>query len=403
MRIAYILTMFPCRSETFAAGEIQNLRKLGFDITVFAAAGQKPHYSSSPDSAIKYRPPFFSMRSFFSVVYLLFRHPLGNIKLIRLLLKLILLNPQEAKVVAANIHTIAFFAGVTDKKSISHIHAYFLNWPCCIAMALAAVTGRTFSIAAHARDLFVERGEIKLKALHARFIVTCTQYGMDYLKRRLPESLHNKLYLNYHGVDMNRPSTFDYLKKTENSDGHRLAAVGRLVPKKGFDYLIKAFSFVRLSFPDCVLSIAGDGPEYGKLSTLVCKMNLETSVKFLGWLDHDSTMQLIRSSAILVAPSIIAADGDRDGIPNVIIEAFVNGTPVVAGRLPAINEAIEHCQNGLLVDSCDEMELAEAIENLLSDKDLRSQLSQKAYETAVNSFDAAKNAGCLAELFMKIN
>jgi glycosyltransferase involved in cell wall biosynthesis len=202
---------------------------------------------------------------------------------------------------------------------------------------------------------------------------------------------------------MNRPSTFDYLKKTENSDGHRLAAVGRLVPKKGFDYLIKAFSFVRLSFPDCVLSIAGDGPEYGKLSTLVCKMNLETSVKFLGWLDHDSTMQLIRSSAILVAPSIIAADGDRDGIPNVIIEAFVNGTPVVAGRLPAINEAIEHCQNGLLVDSCDEMELAEAIENLLSDKDLRSQLSQKAYETAVNSFDAAKNAGCLAELFMKIN
>jgi colanic acid/amylovoran biosynthesis glycosyltransferase len=402
MKIAYILTTFPCRSETFAASEIQNLRKLGFDITVFAAAGQYPNFSSPPDSAVKYRPPLFSMRSFFSVVYLLFRHPLWNIKLSRLLLKLILLNPQEAKVAAANIHTIAFFARVIDKKSISHIHAYFLNWPCCITMALAAVTGRTFSIAAHARDLFVERGEIKLKASHARFIVTCTQYGMDYLKRRLPESLHNKLHLNYHGIDI-KHSNFGDSRKTGNSDGYRLAAVGRLVPKKGFDYLIKAFSFVHLSFPNCTLSIAGDGSEYGKLSALVCKMNLETSVKFLGWLDHDSTMQLIRSSTILVVPSIIAADGDRDGIPNVIIEAFVNGTPVVAGRLPATAEAIEHCQNGLLADSCDETELADAIENLLSDKDLRSQLSQKAYETAVNRFDAAKNAGCLAKLFMEVN
>jgi len=403
MKIAYILTTFPHRSEIFARREVEQLSRLGIDVTVFAAAGQKQPPVPLRGGSVVRRPPFFSMRSLLSTVYLFVKYPLGIIKLVSLIFKLISLNPLEARLIASNIHTVAFFARILDKESIPHVHAYFLNWPSCIAMALAIVTRRTFSIAAHARDLFVERGAVKLKISYACFIVTCTKYGSDYLKRRLSATLHDRLRLSYHGVNMNLHSTSKDFKDTYEFDKCRLVAIGRLVPKKGFDYLIKAFSLVCQSFQDCILFIAGDGSEYGRLSTLVDKSNLKNRVRLLGWLDHNSAIQLISSSTILVAPSIIAVDDDRDGIPNVILEAFVCGTPVVASRLAGIGEAVKHGDTGLLVDSCDVEQLANTIKTLLSDHHLREKLSQNAFETAKQKFDIEKNIKQLATFFSEVD
>lgn len=403
MKVGYILTTFPCQSEIFAAREIESLRRLGIDVTVLAVTDQKCSCELSRDIAVVYRPAFFSMHSLVSIGYLIVKHPLGNIKLAGLIFRLVLLNPKEAKLIVANFHTVAFFARALDKRSPLHIHAYFLNWPSCIAMALAIVTRRPFSIAGHARDLFVERGALKLKASYASFIVTCTQYGLDYLKRRLPATFHSKLHLVYHSVNVNPRLSAKHVRTTGQFNKYRLVAAGRLVPKKGFDYLIKAFSLVRQSFQNCTLLIVGDGPEYYRLSALVDEIYLKDDVKLLGWLEHNKTLQLIRSSTILVVPSIIAADGDRDGIPNVILEAFASSVPVVASNLEGIAEAVVHRQTGLLVEPRDVSKLASAIKDLLDDGVLRNQLSHKAYEFVKDCFDPEKNASQLAELFIGMN
>jgi len=403
MKIGYILTTFPCQSELFAVREIEGLSKLGFDVTVFAATGQTLSSMPFKDITAVYRPLVFSICSFLSISYIIVRYPLGLARLTALTFKLFLLNGKEAKLIAKNIHTIAFFTMILDRKKIRHIHAYFLNWPSCIAMAITVVTRRSFSIATHARDLFVERGAMRLKISKARFVVTCTQHGLDYLKRRLSEHYHEKLHVNYHGINFDLNPNAEDNHKANKFNEHRLIAVGRLIPKKGFDYLIKAFSLVLQSYQNCDLIVVGDGPEYQRLVTLAESMNLENHVKFLRWLDYNSTRQLICDSAILIVPSVIASDGDKDGIPNVILEAFGCGTAVVSTDLVSLREAVIHQETGLIVRQGDIAELAAAIEQLLSDKKLRERFSRNAREMAIRQFDSMNNVRELAKLFMGKN
>jgi glycosyltransferase involved in cell wall biosynthesis len=133
------------------------------------------------------------------------------------------------------------------------------------------------------------------------------------------------------------------------------------------------------------------------------QLNLKNHVEFLGWQDFDATLRLIRQSTVLVAPSIISDDGDRDGIPNVILEAFACGTPVIASRLEGISEAVEHRVTGLLVKPGDVVKLASAIEELLDNRYLHRELSHRAYETVIQRFNSAENTKQLCKLFSSVN
>ena len=203
------------------------------------------------------------------------RYPLALGRLLYLAIELIRACPHEAIFLIGNLHTIGFFARNFDRQEISHIHAYFLNWPAIIGLALSVVTGRSYSISAHARDIFVEHGAIKLKVSHAKFITTCTRQGLEYLKEHLPLKYHSKLCLNYHGIRI--VSEYPDQEKTnlpEMKCRNTVVAVGRLVPKKGFEYLLKAFALVIRKKPECKLIIVGDGPGQKQLIELIKHLTL---------------------------------------------------------------------------------------------------------------------------------
>ena len=404
MKVGYILTTFPCRTETFAAGEIEGLGKLGFVITVFAATSQGHRPARSETMKVFYRPSLFSTEALLSIGYLFIRYPLALGKLLCLALRLICTCPREAVSLMANVHTIGFFARHFDSGAISHIHAYFLSWPATIGLGLSAATGRTFSIAAHARDIFVEHGAIELKISRAKFVTTCTQQGLKYLKANLPAKYHHKLRLSYHGTKIasGRPALGG--KDTSKSNGQdTVIAVGRFIRKKGFAELLRAFDLVVRKKPHCRLMIVGDGPGRKQLAGVIKQLVLKDHVELLGWQDSDATLRLIRQADVLVAPSLIADDGDRDGIPNVILEAFAGGTPVVASELEGISEAVEHGRTGLLVEPGDVAGFALAIKELLDNRYLRSQLSQTAYKAAIQRFDSTQNTKELGRLFIGTN
>jgi glycosyltransferase involved in cell wall biosynthesis len=343
MKIGYILTTFPNRAETFAAGEIESLRKLGFRIVLFAANAQMHVRQRAETVRTFYRPTLLSLDSVTSIGYMLVGYPLAFGKLICLILKLMRVCPREAISLAGNLHTVCFFARSLDHEGISHIHAYFLNWPATIGLALSVITGRPFSISAHARDIFVEHGAIGLKVQHASFIRTCTQQGSDSAGFRRA---------GFH-------------KKDISEHEEVIVAIGRLIPKKGFVELLRAFALVAPKRPYCKLKIAGDGPGRGQLCELIRQLALENRVQLLGWQPPDMVARLLREATLLVAPSIVAGDGDRDGIPNVVLEAFASGIPVVASDLEGISEAVKHRQSGLLVKAGDTDELAAALKELL--------------------------------------
>jgi glycosyltransferase involved in cell wall biosynthesis len=403
MKIGYIFTTFPSQSETFAAREIEELARLGFNITILAATGQAHVDKSQKITKTLYRPPFLSSDTLISIGYILMTSPLALAKLVGLILRLLWSSPREAILITGNLHTICFFAKHLCQQRISHIHAYFLNWPACIGLALVKITNLPFSIAAHARDIFVESGAIKLKLSHAKFTVTCTQQGLNRLKTNLPKKYHPKLHLNYHGIKIN-PEHRCYEKKPSNAKAETtVIAVGRLIKKKGFSDLIPAFADAVQDNSGFKLLIVGEGPLRKHLNELIHQLTLENCVHLLGWQKNDLTLRLIGQAAVLIAPSIIANDGDRDGIPQVILEAFACGTTVVASNLEGIREAVEHYKTGLLVNPGNIRGLSNAIRELLNNRDLRNYLSRNAYETLEQRFYLEKNVRQLACLFAETN
>jgi glycosyltransferase involved in cell wall biosynthesis len=321
-----------------------------------------------------------------------------------LVLKLLWACPREAILLIGNLHTIGLFARHINLEGISHIHAYFLSWPATVGLALSTITGRSFSISAHARDVFVEHGAMTLKIARAKFLAACTQQGLDYLKANLPPKYHDKLHLNYHGTRIHIAGfglNEKGIRKSKNDQS--IIGIGRMVPKKGFGNLLQAFALVVRERPGCRLMILGEGCEQQRLKRLVEQLALEDHVRLVGWKEPDVTLRLLKQATIAVVPSVIADDGDRDGIPNVILEAFAVGTPVIASDLQGISEVIRHRQTGLLVEPGDVKGLALAINELLNNRHLRNQLSQRARETVVRRFDCVKNIKRLAELFMDRN
>jgi glycosyltransferase involved in cell wall biosynthesis len=319
------------------------------------------------------------------------------IRLLILALRLLFTNPREFLSLIANLHTVCFFAQIAKQNSITHIHAYFLSWPALMAIAIKALTNLPFSISAHAMDIFVEHGGVKLKASKSKFIVTCTQNGLDKIKTLIPAKHHYKLNLCYHGInnDFNEDKLLDLSPKSS----YTVLAVGRIVPQKGFETMIKAAQITSANGHYIHFFIVGSGPYKKQLDQLIRKLNLTETIHMLGSQSRNTTLRLINEADMLVVPSVIAEDGDRDGIPNVILEAFLLKTAVIASNLESIKEAVVHEHNGLLAESANSDQLSAAIQKLINDQNLKSRIINNAYATVKEKFQADKNTEQILNLF----
>jgi len=393
VKAAYILATFPSRTETFALREMQAMTRMGCEITVLAARGDGSPANAPNPIRVRYRPSAWSWESLASLAHVLLHYPLSPARLAALAAEVLLESPRECLLLLANIHTVCCFVRCLDRQRIGHIHAYFLSWPACIGLAVARVSRRSWSISAHARDIFVEGGALRTKARWASFVAVCTLQGLTRLREWLPAWEHDKLRLIRHGIDSSLWS-----QPFPDASVGRILFVGRLTPKKGAKHLIRAFAMVHSARPESVLAIIGDGPERPDLEGLVRSLHLGDCVEMPGWRDSAAVAESMRRSCLLVVPSVIDADGDRDGVPNVILEAFALGTVVVASRLEGIAEAVRDGQTGVLVAPGDPEELASAILRLLENGDDRSRLREQARAFVERHYDLEKNVTALSEL-----
>jgi glycosyltransferase involved in cell wall biosynthesis len=400
--VAYVVTTFPCSTETFILREIETLSSLGRRITVLAAK-RGDISSPAPQSIhVAYRPARFSIMSAAAVLSLFRRYPASIVRFPLLVLNTLRACPAEAARLIANLHTIAFFADVMDQEGAGHIHACFLSWPACIASALSRLTGRTFSIAAHARDVFVEPGALKYKIRAARFLVACNAQGHRRLLQATPPGENGKMHICRHGVDALKLRSVVATPRGAIPIVPVIVAAGRLVPKKGIEnLLVAAASLSKLKVP-CGVRIVGDGPEKARLLEVRRRLRVEDMVEIAGAATPREALAAIGTAALLAVPSVIAQDGDRDGIPNVILEAFALGVPVIASRLHGIMEAVDHMKTGLLVEPADPEALAEAIALMLRDKSLREALASEARKTVESRFDLKENVAQIARLFDQV-
>ncbi|OIQ49042.1 GDP-mannose-dependent alpha-(1-6)-phosphatidylinositol monomannoside mannosyltransferase [Pseudodesulfovibrio hydrargyri] len=281
-----------------------------------------------------------------------------------------------------------------EAEGIEHIHAPWANGPATAARVASKLTGIPYSFAGRAGDIYPAEGALPGKIADAAFVRVNHGANVAYLRSLAPGHAE-KIVLVYNSLSL-LPETPE---RAPGGDTFRLLAAGRFVPKKGFDDLLAACALLRDRGLDFTLTLAGHGRLAGSLKQQAKRLDLTGRVRFPGFLKHDELSELMRRSDALVMPCVIGPNGDRDGIPNVIMEAYAHGLPVIATDVAGIGEVVADGETGCLVGQHDPDALAGAILRLAAAPDEAARLAGNGRQRVLSMFDQEINARKLRELF----
>jgi glycosyltransferase involved in cell wall biosynthesis len=218
----------------------------------------------------------------------------------------------------------------------------------------------------------------------------------EFLRSRLIQSGFppDRTIVHYNGVDLTA-----FAPVRHDSDDLTILFVGRLVEKKGVEYLIKAFALVAAQAPEVRLEIAGEGPLRQSLERLTSECGLAARVTFHGSLSHREVSALMQNASVVCQPSVTAADGDAEGLPTVVLEAAATARPLVATRHSGIPEIIVDGKTGFLVAERDVEALADRLLSLLGNLELRKRMGEAGRKRIEEKFDLRKQAKSLEEIY----
>ncbi|MFQ5954293.1 MAG: glycosyltransferase family 4 protein [Kiloniellales bacterium] len=269
---------------------------------------------------------------------------------------------------------------------VSRLHFHFLHTPGSVARYTGLLTGLALSGSAHARDIWtLPAWEKREKLAAVDWLVTCTAVGRDHLAELAPEP--DKVELAYHGLDFGRFPEPPAHRPPRDGSGEPviLISVGRAVAKKGHEVLLDALTRLPFGLSWRLVHIGG-GSLLKKLKRRAARAGLAGRIEWLGARPEATVIERLRSADLFVLASRVAADGDRDGLPNVLLEAQSQGLACVASRLSAIPELIEDGATGVLVPPDDPVALATALERLITRPELRRALGRAGWRRVRERF-----------------
>lgn len=259
---------------------------------------------------------------------------------------------------------------------IDMLYAHFLHTPASVARYAARLSSLPWAVSAHAKDIWTSPAwEKREKLADCAWAVTCTEVGRDHLAALSPPG--KPVLLGYHGLDFRRfPAMTVAVEMRDGSDPARpvrLLSVGRAVAKKGYPDLLDALALLPASRHWRLVHIGG-GADGAALRARAAARGLADRIEWRGAAAQETVLTAYRDADLFVLASRIAADGDRDGLPNVLMEAQSQRLACLATRAAAIPELIEHEHTGLLTAPGDVAGLAAALDRLISSPTLRARL-----------------------------
>ncbi len=398
-RRAYVMSQFPEFCETFILNEIVELGKRGVPFEVFSLKRCRDgHFQPGAEAIMReathYAPPVLSLAILSAHVAWMFRAPGRYISTLALALRAIR-GPWETFLKTLYVFAQApWFARLAERRGLEHIHAHWASVPASAGLFIARLMGRPFSLTGHAYDLFIDRTLLEEKIRAAEYVVTCTQYNRDFLLKTYPWAKPEHLHAVYHGVDL---TAFDEAHDPTIEEP-LLLSVGRLCDTKGFPELIEACRLLRERGVAFSCRIVGDGYMREELERQIRESALEGVVTIAGLLPRAAVRDLYRRARLFVLPCVVTPRGDRDGLPNVIVEAMAMGLPVVASNISGIPEAVVEGETGRLTPPHDPEALAEAIQSLWEDPALRARMGRAGHARACERFGLEQNVALLAAL-----
>jgi len=397
---AIIVKGYPRLSETFIAQEILELEKSGLNIHLVSLrkpTDQKVHpIHNEIKSPIKYLPEYLYLevwrvfkswwkikkRKNYRKAYLAWKHDLkADFSFSRFR------RFGQAIVLAAEL-----------PSNIEHIHAHFLHTPASVAHYTAILKGLEWSCSAHAVDIWTTpETELREKLMSCSWIVTCTRTNYERLSYLAQNP--SKVFLAYHGIDLNRfrNTSPNYSDRTglEMLDPVRILSVGRAVEKKGYTNLLKALAALQNNL-NWHFTHVGGGPLTQKLEQLADKLGINNNITWLGPQTQEAVILEYKKADIFVLPSVVARNGDRDGLPNVLMEAQSIGLPCVSTNISAIPELIDHEKTGLLVSYENNEMLTRALTRFITCPDDRLKMGLAGRLKVLDGFDFRN---CVEKIF----
>ncbi|MDE1463426.1 glycosyltransferase family 4 protein [Spartinivicinus poritis] len=416
-KVALVLKGYPRLSETFIAQEIKALEQRGLQIQLVSLRHPTDSHVHPIHREIKapvnylpeylHQEPWRVVKALFKLVY--------KSAFWRLLV--VWWRDYKRDRTRNRLRRLgqALVLAVELPAATQWLYAHFIHTPGSVTRYTSLLTGLPWSCSAHAKDIWTTpQWELTEKLNELAWLATCTQANQQYLQSL--SAAPEKVMLVYHGLDFNRfntitpPETNDSSVSVDNKSGKaknteeicptvvQLISVGRAVAKKGYDVLLQALAQLPSELSWRFVHIGG-GPLLTSLKQQAANLGIADKVRWLGAKPQEEVLAQYRQSAIFVLASKITEDGDRDGLPNVLMEAQSQGVACIASDISGIPELIIDKKTGLLVPQGDVAALTHAIAKLISDSELRYRLAVAGQQRVTEEFSLATNIERLAEQF----
>ncbi len=400
--ILYLTKRFPRLSETFILEEIIGLEQNGIDLKLFSIGD--PKESVIQNKVKKVKSPLWYLHNNPSSFFLdsLFRETQAlvciGIKSPKRLFKALKTMVSKKFSLKSLKHLLegAVIAKEAKKLNVDGLHAAFAHSPAAIISYASDLSGIGFSFAGHAKDIFTtDKTSLANRAYAAQFVLCCSRGAFDEMVKIAPGA--NVVYMP-HGVDIEEFRPFEDKFFIHNK--LHLLCVGRLVEKKGISFLLHAADMLKRRGIDFQLRICGGGELKPHLSKLALELDLKDEVEFLGEINHEEVIKQLAWCDIYIQPSIQLENGDKDGVPNALLEAMACAKAVVASSIAGIPEVITNGINGILVRPKDPIGLFAALKTLAQNMELRNQLGKNAVVQIRNNWNRKQAHKELKELFV---
>ena len=404
MRLGYLYSRYPVISQTFCDAEMLALEQRGIELVIGSIypplTSLRHEHIARLRASIHYAPPQQVLRIWEENAKAgCTTHNWPSL----------LIEQHEQKYgpsvkAEQRARNALYFADFFARTGVDHVHVHFANRAAHTALFLKEISGIPFSVTAHGQDFMKDLGSDDLLreiCAAAEFMAAETDYSRDLLRQRCPES-STKIHRVYNGIDLERFAlTRNHTARLVVAPYHlpRIVSIGRLVSFKGFEDLMEACAkLVERGF-DFACEIIGDGPLRDALQAKIEQLNLSSRVKLLGSLSQNAVLEKLQAADIFALASTTDTHGATDVFPTVILEAMASARPIVSTRLAGIPELVVHGETGSLVSTGDTTAIAQALQELLCDPDLRLRYGHAGRARIEQHFRIEQTVAPLFQLF----
>src|SRR5438874_4456648 len=382
-KFAYLFERFPSFGQTFCYREVAELARQGVTPPIFSIRKPKDEPPQDWDTRIVERVNYLpEEKELLEDVRRAAKKRKISIDIVAAL------DEWDRRTDFLRLYQAIYVGLRLQQMGIDHVHSHFAGMAARTAFWINKFFSITFSFTAHANDIFSPRQfEIGLDKLveTARAIITETDYAARFLRDRFSHR-DDRVHRIYNGLDLAEFGRADF-----SSIPPLIIAVGRLIPKKGFGYLIRACALLAQRGKSFRCEIVGEGPLENELRGQIDELCLQNNVVLAGAKPQTQLRPRLAAANIFVLPSVMDPDGGMDNLPTVIMEAMATGLPVVSTNLGGIPEMVIENETGFLVQPSDTAAMADAIETVISDCSLAARLGHSGCERARALFSIEKN------------